>query len=205
MRPGNVRSKFEDVSTRPGCGVRCVRRRKVLSIGNTPTAHAELLVCRARDGTRARVTGERCHLTTPGAFAVAAGSVLSRRNRLFVRREAALASGLHRSTTNSNPEIHMARLAGISAAILGCALLTTAGPRASEPTKPAADAQPPATAAARDVPQFSALDVNSDTMISSEEAKAHPALAAIFASCDADKNGMLNTWEFAEARSKLDH
>lgn len=74
---------------------------------------------------------------------------------------------------------------------------------AEEPAKPAQE-RGTTTAAAREVPQFSALDVNADTMISAEEAKASARLTAIFAECDADKNGALSTWEFAEARSKLD-
>ncbi|HET9472500.1 MAG TPA: hypothetical protein VFO82_01325 [Steroidobacteraceae bacterium] len=75
---------------------------------------------------------------------------------------------------------------------------------AEEPAKPAQERGTTTTAAAREVPQFSALDVNADTMISAEEAKASARLSAIFAECDADKNGALSTWEFAEARSKLD-
>jgi len=71
-------------------------------------------------------------------------------------------------------------------------------------TLSAGETKAPTTAAAREVPQFSSLDVNADTMISAEEAKAHPGLAAIFSECDADSNGSLSTWEFAEARSKLD-
>ena len=101
----------------------------------------------------------------------------------------------------------MARFAALASALLGCALLVTAVLRAGEvagdPGKRAAP-RPAQTAAADGVPQFSALDVNADTLISAEEAKAHPGLAAIFAECDTDKNGVLNTWEFAEARSKLD-
>ena len=77
------------------------------------------------------------------------------------------------------------------------ASMLSAGEAKAPPTQPT-------TAAAREVPQFSSLDVNADTMISAEEAKAHPGLAAIFAECDADSNGSLSTWEFAEARSKLD-
>ncbi len=96
----------------------------------------------------------------------------------------------------------MVRMAALSA-LLGSALLVALVLRAAEPTKPAADRQPPRTASAREAPLFSALDVNADTLISVEEAKAHPRLAAIFASFDADGNGVLNTWEFAEARSKL--
>ncbi|NJO23236.1 MAG: hypothetical protein HC868_10170 [Sphingomonadales bacterium] len=91
--------------------------------------------------------------------------------------------------------------ASLMLALLGSIVLVTATLTAAEPTKPA-ESQP--TAAAREVPQFSALDVNADTMISAEEAQAHPGLAGIFAECDADKNGALSTWEFAEARSKLD-
>lgn len=98
----------------------------------------------------------------------------------------------------------MVRLVGLFAAVLGSTVLITVVLQANEPSRPASEAQSPPTAAARGVPQFSALDVNADTMISAAEAKAHPGLAAIFASCDADRNGMLNTWEFAEARSKLD-
>jgi len=96
----------------------------------------------------------------------------------------------------------MVRMAALSA-LLGCALLVGAALRAAEQAKPAPERQSPRTAAARDAPLFSALDVNADTLISIEEAKAHPRLAAIFATCDTDGNGMLNTWEFAEARSKL--
>lgn len=90
-------------------------------------------------------------------------------------------------------------------AALSCALLATAVLRAGEPTRVAkpAEAGTPRTPA-KDLPQFTALDVNRDTSISAEEARAHAGLAAIFAECDADKNGSLSTWEFAEARSKLD-
>jgi hypothetical protein len=92
----------------------------------------------------------------------------------------------------------------IAAALLVVTALVAATLFASEPAKPAQESTTPTTAAAREVPQFSALDVNADTMISAEEAKANPRLSAIFAECDADKNGALSTWEFAEARSKLD-
>ena len=90
------------------------------------------------------------------------------------------------------------------AAVLCVAALVAGSLLAGEQAKPTPESTAPATAAAREVPQFSALDVNADTMISAEEAKAHPRLSAIFAECDADKNGALSTWEFAEARSKLD-
>ena len=89
------------------------------------------------------------------------------------------------------------------AAVLCVAVLVAGSLFASEQAKPTPESTTP-TAVAREVPQFSALDVNADTMISAEEAKANPRLAAIFAECDADKNGALSTWEFAEARSKLD-
>jgi hypothetical protein len=59
-------------------------------------------------------------------------------------------------------------------------------------------------AIAADLPEFSALDANSDTIISREEARGHAGLRAIFAECDADRNGSLNTWEFAEAKNRLD-
>ena len=91
-----------------------------------------------------------------------------------------------------------------AAALLGVTALVAAALFAGEPAKPTPESKAPTTAAAREVPQFSALDVNADTMISAEEAKAHARLAAIFAECDVDKNGALSTWEFAEARSKLD-
>jgi hypothetical protein len=92
-------------------------------------------------------------------------------------------------------------------ALISAAVLVTAVLRAGEPPTAAKSAEPeetPPAASAADVPRFSALDVNADTAISAEEAKAHPRLAAIFAECDSDKNGSLNTWEFAEARNKLD-
>lgn len=101
----------------------------------------------------------------------------------------------------------MARLIGLASAALGVALLFVAALFAGEPARDppkSEDARTAPTAAAQELPQFSALDVNADTMISAQEAQLHARLAAIFAECDADKNGALSTWEFAEARSKLD-
>lgn len=95
-------------------------------------------------------------------------------------------------------------IALLALAALSCALLATAALRAGEPPRVAKPAEATApTAPAKDLPQFTALDVNRDTSISAAEARAHAGLAAIFAECDADRNGSLSTWEFAEARSKL--
>jgi hypothetical protein len=98
------------------------------------------------------------------------------------------------------------RLVVTGSTLFAAAVLVTAVLRAGEApadTKSAQSEETPPAASAPDVPRFSALDVNADTAISAEEAKAHPRLAAIFVECDADKNGSLNTWEFAEARNKL--
>lgn len=94
-------------------------------------------------------------------------------------------------------------LTALALACLSCGLLATGALRAGEPStsKPAEAA---AVTPAKALPQFTVLDVNRDTSISSDEARAHAGLAAIFAECDSDKNGALNTWEFAEARSKLE-
>jgi len=59
-------------------------------------------------------------------------------------------------------------------------------------------------AVSADLPEFSTLDSNSDTIISRAEARGHAGLRAIFADCDADRNGSLNTWEFAEAKNRLE-
>jgi len=64
--------------------------------------------------------------------------------------------------------------------------------------------QPPAASDARRLPDFSALDANGDSLISREEARGHAGLDALFAECDGDKNGVLSTWEFAEARNKVE-
>lgn len=54
------------------------------------------------------------------------------------------------------------------------------------------------------LPEFSSLDADGDTTISRKEARGHAGLKAIFAECDADQNGALNAWEFAEARNRLE-
>lgn len=96
-------------------------------------------------------------------------------------------------------------LALLAAGVLSCVLLASAALRAGEPARAAKPAEATApTTPARELPRFTVLDVNGDTSISAAEARAHAGLAAIFAECDSDKNGSLSTWEFAEARSKLE-
>lgn len=68
-------------------------------------------------------------------------------------------------------------------------------PKVSESDVPAA--------AAQELPDFSTLDLDGDATISAAEARGHAGLSAIFAEADADRNGSLSTWEFAEARAKL--
>jgi hypothetical protein len=86
-----------------------------------------------------------------------------------------------------------------SALAVSVVLRADESPRADKPSGTPA----PAVVPVKDLPLFTVLDVNGDTSISAKEARAHAGLAAIFAECDADRNGALSTWEFAEARSKL--
>jgi hypothetical protein len=80
-------------------------------------------------------------------------------------------------------------------------------PRENEPPAESATQDSDSSANASipaDLPEFSTLDANNDTIISREEAREHAGLRATFAECDADRNGSLNTWEFAEAKNRLE-
>lgn len=95
----------------------------------------------------------------------------------------------------------------ILASLLG--LAASAGEPTTKPA-PAENAPPPTepetgtSAAEKQLPEFSTLDLDGDATISEEEARGHAGLSAIFAQSDSDRNGSLSTWEFAEARTKLD-
>jgi hypothetical protein len=92
-------------------------------------------------------------------------------------------------------------LAMLAIPVLGGVLAVGLARAADEPPRAAKPSDP--VVPAKDLPLFTVLDVNGDTSISAAEASVHTRLAAIFTECDADKNGALSTWEFAEARSKL--
>ena len=76
------------------------------------------------------------------------------------------------------------------------ALLAAGAAFAQTPTAPASS-----TTGAQST-DYSKLDANGDGMISKEEAKADPALAAQFGELDADKNGTLSSSELAKAGLK---
>ena len=102
------------------------------------------------------------------------------------------------------------------AALLGCAAAYAGDQQpATQPAQPAEQpAQQPTeqpatptteeTTAAATLPEFSTLDVNGDGVVSQEEAKGQASLVAIFADVDADKNGKLDSREYADARNRLE-
>jgi hypothetical protein len=53
------------------------------------------------------------------------------------------------------------------------------------------------------VPSLSSLDRDLDGAVSETEAQAAPEVAAVFAKADADKNGKLDSREFAQAQKLI--
>lgn len=79
-------------------------------------------------------------------------------------------------------------------------------PSTEPSTAPSSDATPmnEEPQAATQLPEFSTLDVNGDGVVSQEEAKDQPGLAAIFSDVDANHDGKLDSREYAEARNRLE-
>ncbi|HZF25004.1 MAG TPA: hypothetical protein VEZ88_01995 [Steroidobacteraceae bacterium] len=90
------------------------------------------------------------------------------------------------------------------AALLGCAAAYAGDQPAQQPAPQPATPTTEETTAAATLPEFSTLDVNGDGMVSQEEAKGQASLAAIFGDVDADKNGKLDSREYADARNRLE-
>lgn len=82
------------------------------------------------------------------------------------------------------------------ATLLGC---TSAYAGGQQPASP-----PNQTATATQMPEFSTLDANGDGAISQEEAKNQVSLSAIFGDVDANKDGKLDSREYAEARNRIE-
>ena len=82
------------------------------------------------------------------------------------------------------------------AALLGCTGAYAGDPQPASP--------PSQTATAVQMPEFSTLDANGDGAISQEEANNQASLSAIFGDVDANKDGKLDSREYAEARNRIE-